>query len=229
MRSPDASLLRQVSIFASLDTKHLELLAARSRRRSFAANATLFYQGDPGSHLYVVIRGCVRIQRVTPSGEVIHVAMRGPGEPFGEMSLIDGKPRMADAVTAAASDLLILEREDFVRCLHESPQVALGVMTCLADRLREAAERLDRSRGDVLGRVASTLLELAAAHGVEEPSGGQRINLDFSQQDLAAQVGTTRESASRALSSLRRVHAIARKGRHWVVLDPRKLRGYCAE
>src|SRR5207244_6131385 len=99
-------LLRQVPLFGDLDQGSLERLAARSRRRRFAAHEALFHEGDPGYTLYVVISGHVNVQRTLVSGEVFHIGQCGPGEPVGEMSLFDGKPRMADVVTAEPCEVL---------------------------------------------------------------------------------------------------------------------------
>jgi CRP/FNR family transcriptional regulator, cyclic AMP receptor protein len=218
----NVALLRQVPLFAELDEASLEILATHSRRRRFGANETLFHEGDPGYTLYVVISGRVRIQQVTPSGELVHIASRGRGETVGEMALIDGKARMADAATAEPTDLLILDRSDFVRCLEKSPRMALGIMACLADRIRQAADQVKRLQSqDVLGRVCSVLLELAEADG----AAASPARITITQQELADQVGTTRESVNRALSRLRRQGALEVDGRTLTLLDPERLRG----
>src|SRR5262245_42248277 len=96
----NVKLLQQVPLFGGLDSESLEKLAQRSRRRRFQAHQTLFHEGDPGYTLYVIISGRVNIQTLTSSGETVYLAQRGPGESVGEMAVIDGQPRMADAVTA---------------------------------------------------------------------------------------------------------------------------------
>lgn len=225
-----AALLRQVPLFRTLEERLLLELAERTRRRKFAANTPVFLEGQTGSTLYMVLSGRVKIETSAASGETVHIAHRGPGEHFGELSLIDGKPRMADAITESQCELLMLEQADFIRCIEASPRIALGVMAALADRLRQDAAHLaSRQQLDVLGRVSEALLELVAAHGVEEPSGGKRIAVAVTRQQLAQQIGTTRESVSRALSSLKASEAIDLIGRQLVVLDESRLRRHCRE
>ncbi|HLV81490.1 MAG TPA: Crp/Fnr family transcriptional regulator [Chthonomonadaceae bacterium] len=224
------ALLRQVSFFAELDEALLQQLAGHTRRRKYPAKEPLFRQGDPGYTLYIVLSGRVQIETMTASGETVHIANRGPGEHFGELALIDGKPRMADAVTASPCELLMLDRTEFIRCVEASPRIALGVMASLAERLRQAADHLaSRQELDVLGRVSEALLGLAAAHGVAEPSGGKRIAVPITRQQLAEQTGTTRESVSRALSSLKAVQALDTDGRQLIVLNEKKLRQYAGK
>jgi len=229
MAASVAPLLRQVSFFADLDDASLELLAAHSRRRRFAAGEALFHEGDPGHTLYVILAGRVKIQTLTPAGDLIHLASRGSGETVGEMSLCDGKPRMADAVTAEPVDVLMLDRADFIRCLEEAPRMALGIIACLADRLREAADQLKRLQSqDVLGRVSTIILARVEQDGLED--GGDLPSIDkIGQQEIADEVGATRESVSRALSRLRQARVLSTEGRRWTVLDLRKLRQYCQQ
>jgi CRP/FNR family transcriptional regulator, cyclic AMP receptor protein len=221
------SLLRQVPLFTGLDEESLRLLSRRSRRRRFASGHTLFCQGDPGHTLYVVIAGRVNIERLTASGERLHITHRLAGEVFGEMAVIDGKPRMADAVTAGETELLMLDRDDFLSCLRQSPEIAVGIIACLSERLREAADLLESHLSrDVLGRVSVALLEWAGTHGAPGPDGEVRIATRFTQQALAEQIGASRESVNRALSSLKAVGAVRLDGRQLVLLDTGRLRRY---
>lgn len=217
-------LLRQVSFFGKLDEAMLGQIAQRTRRRQFGPHEALFHQGDPGETLYVIVAGNVAIQKPAASGQTIYLAQRCGGEHFGEMALIDAKPRMADAVTVTACDLLMLGREEFIHCIEACPAIALAVMTSLAERLREAADDVENYRSlDVLGRLAHTLLTLAEAQGGPESSGALRLDLTMSQQELADRIGTTRESVSRALAQLRRLKAIRSESRSHMILEPTKL------
>jgi CRP-like cAMP-binding protein len=229
METSTQLLLKQVPIFAALDDDALKVLATHCRRRSFPAGEAIFHEGDPGHTLYVIIRGRVLIQTITASGEVVHIAERGAGEPFGELSLIDGKPRMADAVTAEACDVLVLDREGFLLAVEESPRIALSIMATLADRLRQAADHQESIRElTVTGRLSELLLTLLDTHGVPA-SSGQRIEVRLSQQAMAERIGTTRETVNRALANLRRVGAIRMEGRTIVVVNPSKLKRYAAK
>jgi CRP/FNR family cyclic AMP-dependent transcriptional regulator len=221
------ALLKQVPIFGRLDEASLGSLASHSRRRKFRGGEALFHEGDPGHTLYVIAEGRVNIQTTTAEGQTVHLAQRTQGEHFGEMALIDGKPRMADAVTAERCDLIMLDRADFVRCIEESPKIALGVMASLADRLREAADSLETRQGlDVLGRVSGLLLEIMEVNNSPHPKGGKRIESKLTQTEMAERIGSTRETVNRALASLRDVRAIKMNGRQIVVLDEERLRKY---
>src|SRR5947207_15257253 len=105
MQTSHVALLRQVPLFAGLDDESLEMLSLRCRRRSFGPREALFRKGDAGQTLYVIVSGRVRIETLTPSGQVVQIAERVSGEAFGELALFDGKPRMADAVTADGAHL----------------------------------------------------------------------------------------------------------------------------
>ena len=119
-----SSLLKNVPLFHALDDALIEPLSRRARRRKFAAHEALFHEGDPGHTMYIVLEGRVRICKTTASGQTVHIAFLDPGDYFGEMALIDGSPRMADAATVSASDLLMLDREELRapwRCRPRSP------------------------------------------------------------------------------------------------------------
>ena len=227
MSSTTAALLRQVPLFAALDDELREAIALRTRRRTFEAGQALFHEGDPGHTLYVILSGRVNVQRVTPSGEVLHIADRGPGEFVGEMALIDGKPRMADVVTAEACDLLMVDRAAFLECMERSPRIAWLVAGCMVERLREAADHQEKIQSrDVLGRVAGALLELMDLQGTDPVPGGRRLRAQITQQELAERVGTTRESVNRAFRRLKQVGAVQCQGKQPVVTDEVKLRQY---
>ena len=219
-----AHLLREVPLFAALDEGALQLLGERCRRRKFRAGEALFHEGDPGHTLYVVLAGHVKIQTLTDNGDIVHIATRGPRETVGEMSLIDGQQRMADAVTAEPAELLMLDRDEFIRCLERSPRMALQIMSCLASRLREAAQRQRQERNkSVPARVAAHLLQLAEERGVRD-QGGVRLEVRLSQGELAEELGVARESLNRALSSFRRTRVLQMQGHEWLITDPQRLR-----
>ena len=222
-------LLQQVSFFEKLEKKAFEQIAARMTHLKYRPQEALFHQGEPGHAVYFVLKGQIRIQRETRSGETIHLAHRGPGEIIGELALIDDQPRMADAITVSACHLLILNRAEFIHCVETNPKIGLAIMASLAERLRESANRMESHQElGVLGRLSEAILEMVKAHGVTETDGSIRIAARVTQQSLADEIGTTRESVSRALSSLRSVRAIRNEGRTLIVLNLKKLHQQCA-
>jgi CRP/FNR family cyclic AMP-dependent transcriptional regulator len=222
--------LRQVPFFSGLDSESLEAVARYSRRRTFRAGQAIFHKGDPGHALFVIVSGRVNIQNLTAAGETVHIAARGPGEQFGELSLIDLKPRMADAVTAEESVLLVLERDEFLRCIKKNPSIAVGIISSLADRLREAADQRESHQGlSVSGRLAETLIGLADEHGFPDLDGGIRIELKVTQESLAEMIGCKRETVNRAIASLRATGALRTEGRDIILTDVQKLRQFSAK
>lgn len=220
--SQPIALLRQVPMFADVDEAMLETLVSHSHRRRYKAGATLFYEGEHGHTLYLILSGYVHIQTVTSSGETVHIARRGPGEQIGELAMLTNRPRMADAVAAEDCELLMLHHDDFLRCLEKSPKLALRIMGNLAERLQEAADQLKQQQKlDVLGRLAYQLLRMPTE---EAPGGGKRIVGDINQGALALQIGTTRATLNKMLGRLEESGAIRRDGRRIVLLKERSLR-----
>ncbi len=228
--SPDTiSQLGQVPIFAGLDKQVLQQLVARCRRRKFNGKEALFHEGDPGHTLYIILSGRVNIEKTTASGEIVHIAQRGPGDHFGEMALLDESPRSADAMTQGRCELLMLDRNEFLSCLEKQPVIALKIIASLVARLREAADQRTESMSlDVTGRLSGLLLqELEADDGVGgSGDGGFRLGGRLTQQEMAERIGSSREAVNRSLSRLKSVGAIKLDGRTVVVLNPQKLRQY---
>jgi sigma-B regulation protein RsbU (phosphoserine phosphatase) len=135
-------LLRQVSLFAGLKPEHLAGLARRMRPQEFGTGQTIFRQGDAGDCLYVVLEGQVRIELLAEDGSSTTLAVREPGQFFGEMALLDDKPRSAAAVALAPVHTLALSREDFHHFLRLSPHAATHILAVLSERLRQSSERL---------------------------------------------------------------------------------------
>lgn len=229
METSTVAVLRGVPFFADMDEHSLELLASACRKRRYDADETLFFEGDPGHTLYIILSGRVNIQKITPSGEILFLNQCGPGEAFGELALVDGKPRSADAVTAETCELLVLDQRAFARCLESSPKVTRGILAFLADRVRAADTRLQAYQSrDALGRVSDILLRLLEVSAVPHPGGGKRITARITQQDMAEQIASTRETVNRALSRLRQTGVIRCEGRQFIVMDEDKLRDYAS-
>lgn len=220
-----AELLRKVVFFSGLTGDALDLLAARTRRRVYPAQTVLFQHGDQGNCLYVVASGIVNIQRTNVHGHTTHIAHRGPGEAIGELALIDGEPRMADAVTATECDLLRLASDDFLAALDHHPRMALPIIRCLAKRLREAADDVEIvTEVDVTGRVCRLLLDLKETYGTDPVPGGQRIRVVLTQQIIGERIRATREAVNRAIADLKKAGIVRVDGREIVILRESALR-----
>jgi CRP/FNR family transcriptional regulator, cyclic AMP receptor protein len=198
-------LLRGVSIFADLDDAALSALERLTEVRDFSAGAVIVSQEDPGEALFVLVRGRVKAVLYGQSGrEVILSVFKSPGDFFGEMSLLDDQPRSATLTAAERSRLLVLSRAAFRQHIAASPRSALRALTELSRRLRRADEVIGSlAMLDVYGRLAGKLRELAASEG-EQHEEGVLIRQRPTQVEIAAMIGTSRETVSRALSELSR-------------------------
>ena len=194
--------LAQVGLFGDLDAPTLQDIASHLRQRSFGAGETIFHRGDPGEVLYIIRTGKVKIALTSPEGQEVSLALLGPGECFGELALLDGQPRSADAEAMEAVDTYWLRRSDFISAVMHHPAIAIQVMTVLARRLRTTDEMVqDLLFLDVHGRVAKKLIDLTETHGVRTPEG-IRIEMRLTQGELAAMVGASRESVNKVMGYL---------------------------
>ncbi|MFN2251083.1 MAG: Crp/Fnr family transcriptional regulator, partial [Anaerolineae bacterium] len=168
--------------------------------------------------LYVVCSGQVRVCRTDDDGHELTVAICSAGDVIGEMALLDGGTRSATVITMTESEIVLLGRSDFLDCLAANSEIAMQVIELLCQRLRATTARAgDLAYLDVEERLEHTLRRLSDRHGVESVDGGTEISLRLTQSDLAAMLGTSRESVSRALSLLKARGLIRSSGRRIVV------------
>lgn len=219
-----AAWLAQVPLFADLDAESLHQLAASAHRRGFHAGEVIFHRGDPGQVLYVIRQGKVKISLTSPEGQEVALAVLGPGECFGELALLDGQPRSADAQAMETVQAYSLQRTDFISAVVHHPHIAIQVMHVLSSRLRQTDDMVqDLLFLDVHGRVAKKLLELTGTHGVRTAEG-IRIELRLTQAELAAMVGASRESVNKVMGYLTAKHYISTDRHHITVTRLAELR-----
>jgi CRP/FNR family transcriptional regulator/CRP/FNR family cyclic AMP-dependent transcriptional regulator len=222
-----AQLLQRVPFLAALSEDDLRWLTERLRRRKYTRGDIIFQKDDPGQSLFIIESGSVRIYMPGTQGADLTLAVMGPGDFFGDQSLLDGRPRSASAMAAGDSVLLSLERSDFTTLMRSRPDAALAILAVLSQRLRETDQTAsDLAFLDVSGRLARKLLDLAETNGVERDDG-VLLQVGLTQEDLANMIGVTRESVNRNLSVFRRLGLIGREGRKIIIRDPKGLRTYC--
>lgn len=210
-------LLRSLPLFEGLSDKWLRYLAAGSWLRQFRQGETICYQGDPGFTCHIVVRGKARIFLIGEEGRELSVRILGPGEIFGEMALLEDLPRLANVEALEETQTLELQHRVLLRCLSESPALALNLLRVLSARLRlSTIESEEFASLTVVERLIRQLAKLAEWSG-KPVAGGVRITLPMTQQDLAAMVGASRESVNRALIQLRRQGQV-RIESGWIVL-----------
>jgi CRP/FNR family transcriptional regulator, cyclic AMP receptor protein len=212
-----------VPLFHGLPPAVIEDLAARARRRRFAAGEVIFHEGDPGRSLCVLDSGRIKITAASEQGQEALLAVVGPGEFFGELALFDDSPRSADAVAIESTQTLNLTREDFLKVLDQYPAVARHLLAVLARTIRRlTAELSDIVFLDVDSRIAKRLLDLAESHG-QDTAEGRLIALALSQAEIGQMVGATRESVNQCLRRFQSAGLIKVARQKIVVLKPDAL------
>jgi CRP-like cAMP-binding protein len=192
-------LLSLVSLFASLDDRELDELLKLTTTRHLREGEILFRKGDPGRQLYGVIEGRLKIYSSGADGKEVVFGLSDPGDVTGEIALLDSEPRSATVVALAATELLTLDRRDFLPFLERHPRVAIRLAEILAERLRRLSELTEDSVLLALrARLAKKLMALARSYG-RQTTEGTRIDLKLSQQALGDMVGTSRESINKQL------------------------------
>ena len=191
-----ARLLGANPFFAGLGEAAVEAIASLCVTRSLAADEVLFFKGDPGDALFAVRRGQIRIATGTRAGRRLTLNILGAGDVFGEIALLDGRERTADAVATEPTEVFMVRRRDLLSPLERQPAVAIGIIELLCQRLRWMSERMEESvLMPLSARLARRLLALAEDFGAE---------VHVSQEELAVFVGATRESVNRQLQAWKR-------------------------
>jgi CRP/FNR family transcriptional regulator len=220
-----ARLLRGLAIFSELDESAIRQLAERCVARDFAARNVLFSSGDECRGLYVIETGRVRIYRTSPDGkeQVLHI--EGPGRAVAELPIFDGGTYPASAMTTEPSRLIFLSRSAFEAAYRTHPDVADAVIRGLGKRLRHLVHVTETlAFHDVAARLAMLLVGYAERTGVATPAGIE-LKIDRTQEELSMEVGTARESVSRALRQLKRSGLVQSISRNRLVIpDIAKLR-----
>ena len=193
------SYLKHVTLFADLSDDALQELSSVAKKRTFRSGEVIFHRDDPGQVLYAIKEGKVKICLISPDGQEISLVVFGKGECFGEMALLDGLPRSADAIAVEKVECYTLQRSDFQNAIMKNPRIAIQVLEVVSKRLRNTNDQVeDLIFLDVYGRVAKKLIELSDAHG-EKVEDGIRIDVRMTQQELASMVGASRESVNKVM------------------------------
>jgi CRP/FNR family transcriptional regulator/CRP/FNR family cyclic AMP-dependent transcriptional regulator len=210
--------LRNVSLFESLDQQELEALSEVTFTRTFSKDNVIILAEEEGDTLFILKKGQVKVSIVSEEGREVILSLLGPGSVFGELSLLDGKPRSANVVATEETDLLMLRRADFLQLIYKTPQIATALLAELATRMRKTDRQIEGlALLDVTSRISDTLLQLATEQGAET-ADGVTIESRPTHQELANMSGTTRETVSRVLKRLEGQGYINRNGRKITIL-----------
>ena len=191
--------LARTALFGALDPEDLDRLAGMARSLAFDDGAAVFRKGDPSRSLYVIVAGRLKIASGSADGREMVMNLLGPGDAFGEVALLDGGGRTADAVCIEPLRVLAFDRSDLIPFLEAKPSLMLRMLVALAERVRWISTSYEDSTFlSVRVRMAKRLLRLAEDFGVDTPAG-VRITVALPQRELASHIGVTRETISRLL------------------------------
>src|SRR5438309_5103835 len=191
-----AVILKMNPMFADLGADELSRISGLCHTQQLGVGEMLFQKGDPGDALFGVRRGQIRIETGAADGSRLTLNFMGPGDLFGEVAVLDGQSRTADATAGEPSELFVLRREDFLGHLEREPRVAIKIIQLLCQRIRWQSERMEESMLQPLPvRLARRLCALASDYGSE---------VHVSQEQLGVFVGAARESVNRQLQAWRK-------------------------
>ncbi len=220
----DESIVRSAPLFAELNDQSYLAVRERMQESTYRRGEEIFREGTPGDRLYVVGAGKVKLGHTAPDGREHLLAIIGPGEILGEVSLYDPGPRTATATALAKTVVVELQHTDLLRVLDARPEISQHLLRSLAIRLRRTNDKVsDLIFSDVPGRVARALLELGARFG-QQTERGLRVTHDLTQEELAQLVGATRETVNKALAEFSSRGWLQLDGRSVILLDIPKLR-----
>jgi CRP/FNR family cyclic AMP-dependent transcriptional regulator len=197
-------LLSNCILFRGLRAEERDGIVNRTRIRTLKAGETVFSMGSPGENMMAVLSGTIRISVPAPDGKELVLAILQPGEVFGELAVLDGKERSADASADSPCTLAILDRRDILAFLERHPAAWLKVVAVLCDRLRRADQQLaEVALLQLPARLARTMLRITNEALRPSASSG-KPTIQFSQRELANMVGGTRESVNKCLAAWQR-------------------------
>ena len=216
--------LRKIDIFRNIGPTELRELLKVLQVRSYPADAPIFSKGDKAQHMFILLSGRVKIYSRSTSKMRATFAFLDPGEFFGEMALISSQPRSMSAQAVEDSKALLLHKKDFHRLLRDNAPFCGNILRNMSFRLTRADEQIENLRfHNILGRVSKVLWHLARKHG-KKRKDGVLVAGDYSRQELADMVGTTREPFSRALASLQRAQMLRLRKDGILLFDLKKIK-----
>lgn len=218
----EQALLRD-HVFARLGEEDRRRLAGVARLHVYHRGETVFSEGDPPEHFCSVVRGRVKVFKMTPSGKDVILEIFGAGDPLGAVAAYDGHPFPASAVAIEDSQVLLVPRQAFFALLEQHPTLVRGLLSGLTHRLAELAFRMaELSGGRVEPRFARLFLKLASEQGRPE-RGGTFIPVQLSRQELADMTGTTIETSIRIMSRWGKQRIVVTEREGFLVLNPGEL------
>ena len=216
-------LLEAHSFFGEMSEGDLEALLSHARTEHYPARQIIFTKGSPGRSMMAVVRGRIKISLPSVGGRELVLASLGVGEIFGEMALLDGSERTADATAMTDCDLLVLDHRDFIPFLERRPDLCINLLRLFCRRLRQTNEHVEGALFErLVARLAKALVHLSSSG-----SGlGEAQRIQISQAELASLVGASRESVNKQLHAWQRVGLLEIHNREIAILDRKRFENW---
>jgi CRP/FNR family cyclic AMP-dependent transcriptional regulator len=206
--SSKLAVLRKHPMFCDLGPEALDQLCRYAKHTTLKRGTTIVSKGDPGNSLIVVVSGTIKISVSSPDGRSAILNLIGPGEIFGEVAILDGHARTADATANTNCEIYVIDRREFIPFVRSQPALAMKFIELLCTRLRWTSDQVEEViLQNLPGRLASALLRLTEKHKLA-PAGR---TIAITQQEISEMVGMTRESINKQLR--------AWAARKWVRLE----------
>ena len=211
--------LQDIIIFSDLEDQELKDISDFCTHRKYPKGSMIILEEEFGDTIYAIINGTTKITRVNDEGKEVILALLGPGEIFGEMAILDGEARSANAIAQEPCDLLAFPKSEFMHLLKKYFKVSLALMEELAKRLRKSDQQIEAlSLSDAEHRIGVSILNLAEDMGIIRKGQVTIEKLPF-QQDIANMAGTSRETVSRVLKLFEDKSLIFKTGHKLVIPD----------
>ena len=215
--------LARAGIFQGVDPTAVEALSSALEPVEFPRAHVIFAEGEPGDRLYIIVSGKVKIGRRSADGRENLLAVFGPSDMFGELSIFDPGPRTSTATTVTEVRAVTMDRAALHEWIGKRPEIAEQLLRVIARRLRRTNNSLaDLIFTDVPGRVAKALLQLAQRFGSQE-AGMLRVTHDLTQEEIAQLVGASRETVNKALADFAHRGWLRLEGKSVLIQEPDRL------
>ena len=196
--SGKSAVLSRHAFFEGVSAGIVDRLAMHAREVRYGAGQAVFRKADEGQGLFAVLSGAVKLTVPSLDGRELVLRMVGAGEIFGEVALLDGGPRTADAMAAGRCHLLFLDRRDFLAVLKEEPSLAIKLLALVSDRLRQTSEQVEELTFEApTARLAKALLRVARLQGT---AAAEKPQIRITQKELGRTVGLSRETTNKCLN-----------------------------
>jgi CRP-like cAMP-binding protein len=216
--------IEYVSLFTGLNDTQLDAIWKLSVEQSYRKNEMILFEDEPDTRLFIIIKGIIKLTRITEEGREFIFSFLGEGDFFGELSLLDDEIRSTNAVAVKDTVILSFTRSDYINIFRQFPQITLNLLREMTQRLRER-DRMIKSMSlqNATGKVACTILRFADDAG-DINMGQVEIPRLPPHRDLANMVGTSRETISRAINWLTEEGYLQKVGSRLIIRDYENFR-----